>query len=516
MPPLKIIATLQHSIDTGVELWSVPGTNPPLFNHDHFILYIWGAIQRLPEPERQETLRFILSLPKYQANSVLFTRDDIACALVIVGVAQSCKENFKAAELRERLAQLGSNQVSEPEIVEFEDVGIPWADDMFIKYSFGLVEDVNDSVVIKQRAYIVMAELAGRAPALFSRAVSQFNNVWAIVDPLNQGVLDRDGLYILLYFLALANNVNNILPPSLPLGIRNAILMERERVLAGTASTANLFTSPAKVESLSNTPSPIILTPTRIGLTSTTPQKGTNPFRSPQEGNDSSRHRTNSFASNSSSMSVNLPQPQTPTPNHGGQVARPLILAAAPQLPSNQVIQGTQHSQNPNEAAISVGVPPQISVASGPQDMISSQHNPSQSAIPSQNTRSSQQQSASAPPTAPEIPGQAGGPGVSVHAQPVTPPLSAPAFQTPVSQNIPTNQPSVNPSFSAAGRNTSMLGISEANNTQAPTQLPSGMSLEELARAISGRIIELTAAEILNIGQCPRRSDIAHSHPVQH
>ncbi|KIJ32596.1 hypothetical protein M422DRAFT_265622 [Sphaerobolus stellatus SS14] len=102
-----------------------------------------------------------------------------------------------------------------------------------------------------------------------------------MVNVLKQQQLDRDGLYLLIYFLALANH-NNTIPPSHPLGIHNLMLEEHDEILARATVNSRLFTSPASEHHQENTTSPIILTPTGVGRLP--PQRDSNSFRDQLKG----------------------------------------------------------------------------------------------------------------------------------------------------------------------------------------------------------------------------------------
>ncbi|KIJ23490.1 hypothetical protein M422DRAFT_275914 [Sphaerobolus stellatus SS14] len=230
MPPKpvsKLSATMQNSIDTGIGLWLVPGSNPALFQRDHFIAYIYGAVHRLPEPHQEATMCFILDIPKYDRNSILFNQDDLARVLVILSKAQLTRDAFDSRQLPNLLANINDGNV--PEMLDFQDIGINWASEIFVRQSHAKIEDVT-GFVEKHRAIEAITELAVKELGDFRYALMNFENIWNMVDVLKQQQLDRDGLYLLIYFLALANR-NSTIPPSLPLGIRNLMLEECDEIL---------------------------------------------------------------------------------------------------------------------------------------------------------------------------------------------------------------------------------------------------------------------------------------------
>ncbi|KIJ44909.1 hypothetical protein M422DRAFT_251528 [Sphaerobolus stellatus SS14] len=418
------------------------------------------ACRDLPPSTRKNLTR------KLRCVSILiFLNMTGTLALVILGKAQLAQDAFDSRQLPNFLANINDGNV--PEMLDFQDIGIDWASEIFVRQSHAKIEDVT-GFVEKHRAIEAIAELAVKETGDFCYAPMNFENIWNMVDVLKQQQLDRDGLYLLIYFLALANR-NSPIPPSLPLGICNLMLEERDEILARAAINSRLVTSPASERHQENMTSPIILTPTGVGRLP--PQRDSNPFRNQLKGISPSVSDSTRSLSTSTTDTADESQSQPSFPQAPIQVLQSTPISNT----------GAGSSQMPEQSF----QPPLAGQGQGNTQRTPSNANSSAPLTSHMSTSGSQK--------TPNIPMDT---SHSYSRRPTTNP-----FQSSSTSGAQlTGQPS------GAQRGGQPL---DNNGT-----IPAGMSLEEISQAISGHILELTVAQLMNTGQCPRRSDIAFGLPV--
>ncbi|KIJ47659.1 hypothetical protein M422DRAFT_248668 [Sphaerobolus stellatus SS14] len=412
-------------------------------------------------------------------------KDDLAHALVILGKAQLVRDAFDSRQLPIFLANINDGNV--PEMLDFQDIGIDWASEIFVRQSHAKIEDVT-GFVEKYRAIEAITELTVKEPGDFRYAPMNFENIWNMVDVLKQQQLDRDGLYLLIYFLALAN-CNSTIPPSLPRGIRNLMLEERDEILARATVNSRLFTLPASERHQENMTSPIILTPTGVGHLP--PQRGSNPFRNQLKGISPSAPDSTRSLSTSTTM-----QPQTPTPLRG-QVVQQLML---PQDTADESQSQPSFPQAPIQVHQST---PISNTGAGSSQMPGQSFQPPLAGQGQGNTqRTSSNAHSSAPLTS----------HMSTSGSQKTP--NIPMDTSHSHSHCPTTNPFQSLSTSGAQPTGQPSGAQRGGQPLDNNgTISAGMSLEEISQAISGRILELMVAQLLNTGQRPRKSDIAFGLP---